>query len=276
MNKTKIRQFIRLPRVLALCALILLVIAGSQGVGYAQAFVQGFDADQVFERGVIVVVNEEDPGKIEPARLERVKDLYGVVVNPNDATVTLSDDGEQVFVATSGRYLTLVSTQNGPIQAGDYITISSIEGIGMKVDDIVPVIIGRALSGFDGSNAVSTADVAGNEVSIGRIEVDILVSNNPLQRPAEANIPDFIRSAAEAIAGKPVPAVRIYISLFVFVVSSFIAASLMYGGVKSSIISVGRNPLSKKSIVKSMLQVVIVGLIIFIIGIFGVYLLLRI
>lgn len=275
MNKTKIRQLIRLPRIAALLALALLVFVSAQGTVLAQSFVRGFDSDQTLERGVIVVVNDEDPDKIEPAQLQRVKDLYGVIVNPNDATVTLSDDGEQAFVATSGRYLTLVSTQNGPISPGDFITVSSIEGVGMKVDDIVPVVIGRAVSSFDGSSAVSTAEVAGKDVSIGRIQVDILVSNNPLQRPSEANLPDFLRSAAEAIAGKPVPAIRIYLALFVFIISSFIAASLMYGGVRSSIISVGRNPLSKKSIIRSMLQVVIVGLIIFIIGIFGVYLLLR-
>ncbi len=242
----------------------------------AQQFAQGFDSDQALDRGIIVVLDEEDSDKVVPATLERVEDLYGVVINPNDAPVTLAnEDAEQTFVATNGRFRLLVSTQNGPIEAGDFITISSLEGIGMAVDDIAPLVIGRALEPFDGSNAVSSAQAGDRTVQIGRINADILVGQNPFQSPAEANLPEFLRRAAESIVGEPVPASRVYIATFVFIVSTFVAASLMYSGVRSSIISIGRNPLSKKSIVKGMLQVILVGLIIFIIGIFGVYLILR-
>lgn len=241
----------------------------------AQTISQGFDADDNLERGTIVVLNEEDTGKVEPATINRVEDLYGVIINPNDAAVTLSAEGKKVFVATNSPFEVLVSTQNGPIEPGDFVTISSLEGIGMLVDDVAPVVIGRALTGFDGSNSASTAQVGEKTVEIGRVDVDILVGANPHQSPSEANLPEFLRQAAETIADKPVPAVRVYIAVFVFIVSTFIAASLMYSGVRSSIISIGRNPLSKKSIIKSMIQVVLVGLIIFIIGVSGVYLLLR-
>ena len=54
-----------------------------------------------------------------------------------------------------------------------------------------------------------------------------------------------------------------------------IAGSLIYSAVRSSLIAIGRNPLSKKSIIRGLFQVVIIGLMVFLSGIFGVYLLLR-
>lgn len=50
----------------------------------------------------------------------------------------------QVAVALSGRITIKVNAENGPIKIGDYITTSSIPGIGMKATKSGPVI-GRAL-----------------------------------------------------------------------------------------------------------------------------------
>lgn len=265
-------------KLLSLFGLIgLFVFASASPIALdAQPFAQGFDSDETLDRGTIVVLDEQDANKIEAATLERVESLYGVVINPNDAPVTLAvEDGEQTFVSTVGRYRLLVNDQNGPIQAGDFITISSVAGIGMKVNEIAPLVIGRALENFDGSNSIGNVELGDRTIQIGRINADIQVGQNPFQSPAEANLPEFLRRAAEAVVGEPVPAARVYIATFVFIVSTVVAASLMYSGVRSSIISIGRNPLSKKSIIRGMLQVIVVGLIIFIIGIFGVYLILR-
>jgi hypothetical protein len=274
--KTKTKHWLSPQKAIMLIALVSLVVLSLFVQVRAQTLAQGFAADQALERGIIVVLDDEDPTRVQPATLERVEDLYGVVINKNDASVTLSEECSDVFVATNGPYRVLVSTQNGAIEPGDFITVSSLEGIGMKTNDIAPVVIGRAMTGFDGSNAASTAQAGESTVSIGRIDLDVLASNNPLQKPAEANLPSFLRSAAEAIAGKPVPAARVYISVFVLLIAAVVSGSLMYSGVRSSIISIGRNPLSKKSIIKSMIQVILVGLIIFIIGVFGVYLILRV
>lgn len=273
---TKIKQLFSLYRVLALAALAFLILL-SMGGGFlhAQAVTQGYGADSILQRGMIVRISESDTAKVEPAGIESSDKVHGVVVNPNDAPVTLSSEGQKVFVATSGKYEVLVSNQNGPINPGEFITLSSIEGIGMRVDDHQPYVIGKALVGFDGqTGVVSTAMVGDRNVNIGRIQADIQFARNPLQKPV-SNLPDFLRRTAENVAGKPVNTPRIYLSLVVFFISTSVAASLLYGAVRAGIISVGRNPLSKKSIVRGMMQVVIVGLTIFISGIFGVYLLLR-
>lgn len=249
---------------------------------FAQAVTQGYGTDQVMQRGMLVQLKKDDPSKVEPVTQATADKLFGVAVDANDAPVTLSADGKKAFVATAGKYDVLVSTQNGNIKAGDYIAVSAIDGIGMKAGSKESFIIGRAVADFDGSinkigtSKVKLSDNSEKEVMIGRVQADVLVAGNPLMKPEQANVPEFLRKAAEAVAGKPVPTARIYMSLFVFLVCTIISGILMYGGVRSAIISIGRNPLGKKIIIRGMFQVIITGLIVFILGIFGVYLLLKI
>lgn len=263
--------------MIALAFLALLVILGASGYNLlsAQALTQGYGAEGVLQRGMLVSIKEDDATKVEAATVEISDKLHGVIVDANDAPVTLSEEGQKVFVATAGKYEVLVSNQNGIIRPGEYVTVSSIAGIGMRVDTRQPYVIGKALEEFDGqTDIVSTAELDGHTIQIGRVSVDIQVARNPLQKSSN-NLPEFLRKAAEDIAGKPVNASSIYVSMVIFILTSLVAANLMYSGVRNGIISVGRNPLSKKSIIRSMMQVVIVGITIFISGIFGVYLLLR-
>jgi hypothetical protein len=281
MFNTKNKQLVDPSRLLAFFALIILIILGMAGTALAQVATKGYGSDVQLQRGMLVQLKKDDTSKVEAVSQKTMEKLQGVVVDPNDAPVTLSSEGKKVFVATSGPFDVLVSTQNGAITAGDYITVSALDGIGMRAGTKEPVIIGRALASFDGkSNVISTTEIKDSEgktrtVAISRVKVDVLVAKNPLLKGVEANVPEMLRRAAETIAGKPVNTVRIYISLLVFIVSTIVSGVLLYGGVRSAIISIGRNPLSKKSIIKGMIQVILVGLTIFITGIFGVYLLLK-
>lgn len=282
MLKAKIKKFCKLQRIFAITALAGLAVVSLNFPIFAQAVSQGYGADTVLQRGMLVKLKDGDTSKVEPIKQASADKLFGVVVDSNDAPVTLSSDGKKVFVSTAGHYDVLVSTVNGEIKAGDYVSTSPIDGVGMKAGSKDPFIIGRALADFDskslriGSTQVKDSSGKGREVSIGRVQTDIQVAGNPLLKSEEPNVPQILRKAAEAIAGKPVNAVRIYTGLFVFIVSTFVAAILMYGGVRSGIISIGRNPLGKKAIVRGMLQVIITGMIVFISGVFGVYLLLKI
>ncbi|HSH31867.1 MAG TPA: hypothetical protein VK963_04350, partial [Candidatus Saccharimonadales bacterium] len=139
----------------------------------------------------------------------------------------------------------------------------------------------KALGGFDGQSGVigtmEIKDGGGNArtIHIGRVRLDIGVARNPLLRATEANLPGFLQKATEAIAGKAVSPERVYLGLGVFFLTGLIAGSILYAGVRSSFTAIGRNPLSKRSITKSLLQVILTSLIIFISGIFAVYLLLK-
>lgn len=280
--KTKIKRLISLQRLFALIVLGMLVaLSMAHSLSAQTAFTQGYGADEPTQRGMIVQLTKEDAAKIEPVSTETMDRMHGVVTHPNDAPVTLSNEGEKVFVATSGHYAVLVSSQSGPVEAGDYITISAISGVGMKAGTKEPYVVGRALSGFDGSEgAVASATVKDSlgedkKVSIGRVTADIDVSRNPHLVANEPDLPEFLQKATEAIAGKPVSPLRAYAGMLVFIISTIIAGILMYGGIRSAITSIGRNPLSKKSIIRGMAQVTLTGLIIFISGLIGVYLILK-
>lgn len=259
-----------------------MVVVRLSGVSFAaesitSSVAQSYSADSKLQRGIIVVIDENDADKVRPAKLEEIERVHGIVVDSNDSPITLSNEGQQVFVATTGRYQILVSDENGTIGVGDYITLSSLQGVGMRGDEQRnKIVFGKSLQTFDSTQEVlSTAKVGDREVHIGRVMVDITVAKNPLLKGVEPNIPSFLKRATELIAGKPVDALRAYIGLAVFILTTIISGSLIYGGVRSAIISIGRNPLSKKSIVRSLFQVVLVSLIILISGIFGVYLILR-
>lgn len=241
--------------------------------------VQGFNTDQSLRRGMIVGLAQDDPTKVEAIADDRSDRLHGVVVDQNEAPFSISSDDSKVYIASSGKYRTLVSDVNGPIKAGDFVGVSNIEGIGQKVAEYQPLVLGKALQDFipgDGSITLSTTeDKSGNAIHIGSIIIDVSVSRNPNQADPYKNIPDFLKRAADYVANKPVSVVRIYAAMAVLIVFAGVAGSLIYSAVRSSITAIGRNPLSKKSITRSLIQVVLVAFIILVAGVFTVYLMLR-
>lgn len=281
MLKTKIKQIISWQRIFAFFALIALVAVSVSGPLGAQNVTQGYNSDIPMQKGMIVQLKKSDTTKVELVSIETLDQMHGVVVEANDAPLTLSDEGRKVFVAINSPFEVLVSDQNGPIEPGDYITISALQGVGMKAGVTEPIVVGRALTGFDGkSGVVSSSEItdsagAKKQVNLSRVNVDISVSRNPNLKGEDPNVPEVLRRASESIAGKKVNATRIYLSVFVFIISTIAATSLLYAGVRNGLISIGRNPLSRKMIVKGMFQVILTGLIIFITGLFGVYLLLK-
>ena len=267
--------------VIAASATLVAVLFVAQFAA-AQTVTQGYGSDVVLQRGMIVGLKKDDLRKVEPINNDQFDRLHGVVIGANESAVLLGNDNEKVYVASGGRFTVLVSDQSGDIKPGDYVTISSVSGIGMKAGDYDPVILGRALEEFKGGDSgtlVGTAkvkDTNGKEqqIRIGRIVVDVSIGKNPLLKN-DNNLPDALRRASEMIAGKSVSPIRVYLSLVILTVAALISGSLIYSAVRSSLIAIGRNPLSKKSIIRGLFQVVIIGLMVFLSGIFGVYLLLR-
>lgn len=249
----------------------------------AQTVSQGYGTNGTVQKGMIVMVDPSDSHKVMPLSNKKDKSMQGVVVSANDTVVSLGGDNSynQVYVASNGKYDALVSTQNGPIKVGDIVSISALDGVGMKADASQTVILGKALTAFDGTKNVSgTAQLATNsgskEVSIGFAQIDISISHNPMAVSVSGPpVPSFLRKSGENIAGKPVSTVRLYVSLAILLITLFMTGSLLYGGVRSSLISIGRNPLAKKSILRGLIQVVILGLIVFVIGLLAIYLLLK-
>lgn len=270
-------------RFLLFAGLVLFVIC-TIGVAWAQNVTQGYLSDTALQNGMIVRLDPNNTAKVEAVGQADVEDMLGVVVSSGDAAVSLSNvgDGRQIYVATAGQYPVLVSDQNGPIKRGDYITVSAIDGVGMKAQTTQQLVVGKALESFDGGlNAESSTDLQTNhgkeKVTLGHVHIEVSVAHNPLyEKQKQAGVPDFLSKAAQFATNRPVSAFRIYVSFAVLIVSLLIAGGILYAGVRSGMTAIGRNPLARHSIFRNLIQVTLMALIVFAIGIFAVYLLLRI
>jgi hypothetical protein len=242
----------------------------------AQQFVTGYASDTPLQRGMIVRLKEGNTQSVVPLKATEVDRMHGVVVDANDAPATLSSDTQKTFVAVSGKFEVLVSNQNGEIKSGDPISISSTDGIGMKADTRANLSIGTAITGFDGkTNVVSKTTSTGREFNIGRVLVEITVGANPIYQPNVGYTPTLLQDIARSVSNKPVSPLRLYLSLLILLITGFITGALLFSSVRGGLVAIGRNPLSRKSITRNMLQVVVVAIIIFLSGLFGVYLLLK-
>lgn len=278
MQKTKF-----LALALLMGSVGVLLLGASQSV-HAQAVVQGYNSDSTLEPGMIVQLDTTDTSKVLPATQGNIYRIHGVIVPPNDAPVSLqgNTNTQQYYVATSGIYNVLVSDQNGPIQKGDYVTVSSLAGVGMKASSGQTIVLGKALDNFDGTSEVeSTTSLTlsnGKKVTVhlGKVSIDISIAHNPLyQQSLASSIPNQLQKLGDSIAHKPVSLVRIYLSVLVLLAAVGIASTMLVTGVRASLIAVGRNPLARAHIFRSLIQITFTSLIIFVVGVFGVYLLLK-
>lgn len=243
-----------------------------------------YGVDGRVQRGMIVRLSDNDETKVRALEQSKESKMYGVVVAANEAALTLTNDEDirQVFVATAGRYPVLVSNQNGIIKKGDLVSISAIDGVGMTAKLDQTVVLGRAIDGFSGtSNVISTQSLTRTDgkrvdVSVGRITLDIGVTGNPLQVKSETgSVTGIVQGLATIVSNKPISPIRSYLSLILLILTATIVGSILYSGVRSSITAIGRNPLARKSIVRGLVQVFILSFGVLIIGLFGVYLLLK-
>ncbi len=283
MKVTHIIRVIR-PAVVALGIVFALSSPAFADAPYGGGNVQGYATAAPLSSGTIVELTGKTANSVQISTSANPQNMFGVTVDHNQLLVSSSNDGLQneVFVATSGTYNVLVSTQNGPIAAGDYVTISTINGVGMKATTDQKTVLGRATAAFDGKGVtlgtMAVKDVTGSTtqtVAIGSIAVTINVESNPNVKSTKVNVPPWLQRIGEQIAEKQVDPIRIYLSVAITAASIIAAVAMLYAGVRNSVISIGRNPMSRKSIFRALLQVILSALLILIIGLFAVYLLLK-
>jgi len=256
---------------------VVILAAISLGLGSvfvaADTIVQSFQSSSSIQPGWLVAIKPGSSNAVELTPAGQSQLLYGVAIDPSQAPVTLQRQlGRQVFVATTGTYPMLVSTQSGVIKPGDYLSISGTDGIAAKATGQQTFVVGQAVQKFDGSAGVLSTGT-GNS-AIGRISVVVLVQRNPGLKNSSA-VPSFLRSASDSIAGKEVAPLRIYAALVIFLIAAVVAFGTLAVGVRSALIAIGRNPLSRQYLLRGLVQVVIVALGVLILGLVSVYLLLK-
>ncbi len=123
--------------------------------------------------------------------------IAGVVVNDPTLVVGNLRDEQSYTIVSSGIVLVRVSTINGPITAGDYITTSAIPGIGAKADQF-GIIIGTALESYADSDVGRIASIPIN-LDIGTYGLLKNLTSNP--RVAFRYVLAFVVAAASVVAG---------------------------------------------------------------------------
>jgi hypothetical protein len=240
----------------------------------AEVVLNSFKSTEPLGPGWIVALKQKDQNTVEPAPANDSSRIYGVIVDPSVIPFTVQrQGGEQYYVATNGTYSVLVNSENGEIAPGDFVSLSSTNGIGAKATFGQSFILGKAVEKFNGKDNVITKDSAGR--AIGRINVTISPSKSPLTKNDVA-VPQAFKKVGEGIAGKDVAAIRIYTAMIIFLMTAIVAGVILWVGVRGGMIAIGRNPLSRRYIIRGLIQVISIAVLIFLAGIIGVYLLLKI
>lgn len=273
----------RLRQGLALAGALAAIVAGGLGHAAAQNVTQGYASDQALQNGMIVRLKPGDATKVEAVKEANASDMLGVTVASSAAPVSLSTPNQQqAYVATFGKYEVLVDDQNGAIKAGDFVTISAVDGIGAKATNSDQYVLGKALQNFAGTSdadshaVLSDSKGSHRQVGIGRIVIDISVAHNPSYTGNQiAGVPSLLVNAARSVSDRPVTAIRIYACIVVLLFAFLLGGGILYSGIRSGMNAVGRNPFAKKSIMRSVTTVIIAALIVVITGLIGVYLILK-
>lgn len=247
--------------------LMLTLAVSSLTVQGASSIAQGFqtDDDNVVA-GALVSLKKDSPNTVELGTAANIDRLLGVA--GNDSLIELSNGTGSVQVVTNGETQTLVSDINGAVQTGDKITASPIAGVGMKAVTST-LIIGTAQSDLANADTETRTikDKGGKQKTIKIGVVAMQVDKVFYEAPQDVSsfLPPVLQDFAASIAGHQVSPVRVMIAGLLVLMLFVVVTILLYSAVRSSIISIGRNPLSGQAVHKSLLEVglAIIGVMVF-------------
>jgi len=159
--------------VTAVCSSLATSTAPTAGTAYelrdcdstpSADYAEMYPTDGTLEPGDLVAVGIEFTTTITDDRITKLTKttepyqptLLGIVSNPDEITDfnvighNIKEEDNPLPIALNGRVKVKVSLENGPIQAGDFLTSSSESGVAMKATDPGRVI-GLALTSYDGT-----------------------------------------------------------------------------------------------------------------------------
>ncbi len=111
-----------------------------------------YTSDTTTSEGDIVSLAGNGVSQVQKSNKAYDTKSLGIISTKPGLVIGEADgEGKSVIVGLSGRVPVKVSTKNGVIQPGDYITTSDIPGVGMRATRAGHVI-GKALTGFSGES----------------------------------------------------------------------------------------------------------------------------
>lgn len=213
--------------------------------------------------GSLVSLDPKHSDQVQAADTTNGSRLLGVAVANDDSLLAVDATTGKVQVATSGTVNTLVSTLGGPIAVGDEIGVSPFSGIGMKAT-AGSRIIGLAQTSFtkgaQGSVVKTVTDKSGkkSQLTIGYVRVGIAIATDASAGGTQLN---SLQKYAQSITGHSVSTYRVIVSLIVILAAILVLISLIYSAIYGSIISIGRNPLAKYAVFRTLGSVLVLAIV---------------
>jgi hypothetical protein len=261
-----------------IASIILFVpIAGySSAAATSPTISRAYGISGTIQPGSLVSLVQEHGNVVELSNTSNATRLIGISVAASTSLLEVNSSTNTVQVATDGTATTLVSTINGPINVGDQVGVSPINGVGMKVG-LNTRVIGIAQTAFSSSSSGATAeqvtDAKGKTktIEVGYIPVGIAIGTSNQGTQQETGL----QKIAKNFLGHPISNTRIILALIIASIALASIISLIYASIYSTIISIGRNPLAKFEVMRTLTSVM--GMVLIIAGVSSltIYLLLR-
>lgn len=176
---------------------------------------------------------------------------YGVINDNPIGAVELIDGGR--LINTSGTVMVNVTTINGPIKKGDFVTTSNTPGVGQLAIHN-GYVLGLALEEYSESD----------KTKVGQISVSISIHPTIGISDSQNDLYQTIREALLSGQISPLASLR-YLTSAIMVILGFVLGFVYFGRIaKAGVEAIGRNPLSSRTIefgliLHILLTIVIVG-----------------
>lgn len=269
-----------------LLLLILSTIINYLPTVYAQSQEKGIEVTSVFEVADPAAVDGDilstQASGLVRSNIGFDNKMFGIIQDAPLVVYRTETQGKPVI--RSGVAQVNVTTLNGPIKYGDYLTSSSIQGKGQKATES-GYVIGVALADFLGDEPTSDGtgaeqvDGPRGKVALGKIPVAIRVEYAELTSPRLAGrLFGFIGTTLFENISDPKQFGNVvrYMSAGLILLLSFTFAFLTFSrSIAKSVEALGRNPLAKSTIQLSMVINIILLVVTGLIGIAASILIIR-
>ena len=265
------RHLKALPLAAAVLIMGVATVATVHAASNAGSITQGYRTASATPKGAVVSLTKAGGQEVEQSTTDNDGLVVGVVVDGQDALLDVQPQGSQVRVAVSGEVSILVSNVNGNIKTGDRLIASPLAGIAAVDFPPAPGVKYIAVADNDfndsttGAKKISVKLSNGNskDVSVGTIRARILLAN---RAPGNGQDKNFLVSIARQISGKNVSLLQVLTSAAVLITCLALTGMILYGSIKGTFVSLGRNPLSRDSILTGLMRVVVIAVLILSMG----------
>ncbi len=203
--------------------------SSSSGIGYSISL-----DDSNAKDGSIISLKD---GNYYLSNIESDPNLYGVLSDGTSVSIEDINMNNSHLVVSSGDADVLVTTKNGKIKAGDFITSSPKDGVGMKALKSGQ-IVGIAAQNFE----------ADNPDEVGKILVYLNIHSQFVNLSSSTNVLTALKSGLDMNILGPLISLRYILAALVAAIS-FVIGFGSFGKISgSSVEALGRNPLASSHI----------------------------